>query len=126
MAHRERDVSHVAGPVIEGPRLAAEAITVLRTRNPHCEFTDPPFWRSLPTTLALAASAGQAAAVLTGPHNRIAAGPAPTRPARADDGGMVPVCLEGQPLSATAGLVWSGDLPRQLQRVLFDTADGIP
>lgn len=77
-------------------------------------------------TLALAASAGQAAAVLTGPRNRIAAGPAPTRPARADDGGMVPVCLEGHPLSATAGLVWSGDLPRQLQQVLFDTADGIP
>jgi len=26
----------------------------------------------------------------------------------------------------TAGLVWSSDLPRQLQPVLFDTADGIP
>jgi hypothetical protein len=29
------------------------------------------------------------------------------------------------PLTATAGLVWSGDLPRELQQVLFDTADAI-
>jgi hypothetical protein len=33
--------------------------------------------------------------------------------------------LERHRLYATAGLVWSGDLPRQLQLVLFDTADGI-
>jgi hypothetical protein len=39
---------------------------------------------------------------------------------------MVPVRLERHPLSATAILVWSGDLPHQLQQVLFDTADGIP
>jgi hypothetical protein len=39
---------------------------------------------------------------------------------------MVPVDLERHPLSATAALVWSGDLPRQLQQALFDTADGIP
>jgi hypothetical protein len=38
---------------------------------------------------------------------------------------MVPVRLERSPLTATAGLVWNGDLPRQLQQVLFDTADGI-
>ena len=117
--------------IIHGPRRLSAGIydawlAVLRTRNPHCEFTDPPFWRSLPMTLALASSAGQAAAVLTGPHNRIAAGPALTRPVREDNGGMVAVCLEEHPLSATAGLVWSSDLPRQLQQVLFDTADGIP
>jgi DNA-binding transcriptional LysR family regulator len=117
--------------VIHGPRRLSAGtydawLAVLRTRNPHFEFTDPPFWRSLPMTLALAASATQAAAVLTGPHNRIAAaGPGLTRPARADDGGMVPVRLEEHPLSATVGLVWSGDLPRQLQQVLFDAADGI-
>ena len=38
---------------------------------------------------------------------------------------MIPVRLEDHPLSATVGLVWSGDLPRQLQQVLFDAADGI-
>jgi len=38
---------------------------------------------------------------------------------------MVPVCVEQHPLSATAGLAWSGDLPRKLQQVLFETADGI-
>jgi len=38
---------------------------------------------------------------------------------------MVRVGLEDQPLTATAALVWSGDLPRPLQQVLFDAADGI-
>jgi hypothetical protein len=28
-------------------------------------------------------------------------------------------------LTAHAALAWSGDLPRLLQQVLFDTADGI-
>jgi hypothetical protein len=99
---------------------------VLRTRNPHFEFTDPPFRRSLPMTLAFAATASQHATVLTGPRHRIAAEPALTQPGRADDWGMVSVRLQRHPLSATAGLVWSSDLPRQLQQVLFDTADGIP
>ena len=73
-----------------------------------------------------AASASQPATVLTGPHHRVAAEPVLTRPGRADDRGMVRVRLQRHPLCATAGLVWSGDLPRQLQQVLFDTADGIP
>jgi DNA-binding transcriptional LysR family regulator len=117
--------------VIHGPRRLSPGtydawLTVVRTRNPHFEFTDPPFRRSLPMTLAFAATASQHTAVLTGPHHRIAAEPALTRPGRADEWGMVPVRLERHPLSATAGLVWSGDLPRQLQQVLFDTADRIP
>jgi len=33
--------------------------------------------------------------------------------------------LDRCPLTATAALVWSGDLPRELQQVLFDTADSI-
>jgi hypothetical protein len=33
--------------------------------------------------------------------------------------------VEHRPLTATAALVWSGDLPRQLQQVLFDAADSI-
>jgi DNA-binding transcriptional LysR family regulator len=38
---------------------------------------------------------------------------------------MVRVGLEGHPLTATAAIVWSGDLPRPLQQILFDAADGI-
>jgi hypothetical protein len=38
---------------------------------------------------------------------------------------MVWVGLDGHPLTATAALVWSGDLPRPLQQILFDAADGI-
>jgi hypothetical protein len=30
-----------------------------------------------------------------------------------------------EPLTATAALVWNGDLPRPLQQILFDTADGL-
>ena len=37
---------------------------------------------------------------------------------------MVRVGLEDHPLTATAVLVWSGDLPRPLQQILFDTAAG--
>jgi hypothetical protein len=38
---------------------------------------------------------------------------------------MARVQLDQAPLTATAALVWSGDLPRQLQQILFDVADGI-
>jgi len=31
--------------------------------------------------------------------------------------------LDGHPLTATAALVWNGDLPRPLQQILVDTAD---
>jgi hypothetical protein len=44
------------------------------------------------------------------------------RPAGASD--MVRVSIAGHPLTATAALVWNGDLPRPLQQILFDTADG--
>ena len=62
------------------------------------------------------------------PISRLPAGawrpPAQPRPATgAYD--MVPARVEHRPLTATAALVWSGDLPRQLQQLLFDTADGI-
>jgi hypothetical protein len=36
---------------------------------------------------------------------------------------MVRACIAGHPLTATAALVWNGDLPRPLQQILFDTAD---
>jgi hypothetical protein len=37
----------------------------------------------------------------------------------------VPVSLEHQPLTATAALVWSGDLCRRLQQILFHTAESV-
>jgi hypothetical protein len=36
---------------------------------------------------------------------------------------MVRAGLRGRPLTATAVVAWSADLPRQLQQVLFDTAE---
>ena len=39
--------------------------------------------------------------------------------------GMVRARADRSAFAATAALVWTGDLPRQLQQVLFDTADGI-
>jgi len=38
---------------------------------------------------------------------------------------MVRARVRDCPLTATAGLVWDNDLPRQIQQVLFDTADSI-
>jgi len=119
--------------VIYGPRRASAGtydrwLDVLRTQNPHFEFTDPQFQHSLPMTLALAASGNRPAAVLTGPrhHVRTQAAPArPAHPASPGAGDMVPVRVSQHQLSATAGLLWNGDLPRPLQQVLFDTAIGI-
>ncbi|SRR6266566_2935660 len=44
-------------------------------------------------------------------------------PAVAHD--MAGVGLEDHPLTATAALVWNGDLPRPLQQILFAAAGGI-
>jgi hypothetical protein len=38
---------------------------------------------------------------------------------------MALVSLEDHRLTATAALVWHADLPRPLQQILFDAADGI-
>jgi DNA-binding transcriptional LysR family regulator len=117
--------------VIHGPRRLFPVtygawLAVLRAVNPRFEFTDPPFRRSLPMTLAFAASASGPAAVLTGPHHRVGDGPGPAEPdPPAESTGMVRARIRGSALTATAGLVWNGDLPRQLQQVLFDTADSI-
>ena len=117
--------------VIHGPRQAElgtyDAWTrVLRTVDPRFEFTDPPLRHSLPMDLAFAATADRLTAVLTGPS--VIAGSHPglirlPRPMVAHD--MVRVGLEDHPLTATAALVWNGDLPRPLQQILFDAADGI-
>jgi DNA-binding transcriptional LysR family regulator len=117
--------------IVHGPRRVSSAtydawLAVLRTRNPRFEFTDPPLRNSLPITLAFAATASRPTAVLSGPLHHLGAGSGPARTeATAGTYEMVPVRVEQQPLTATAGLVWSADLPRPLQQVLFDAADGI-
>jgi DNA-binding transcriptional LysR family regulator len=117
--------------VIHGPRRASPAtydrwLEILRATDPQFEFTDPPVPHSLPMALTFAATASWSTAVLTGPHT--IAGPPPgvirlPRPAGAGD--MARVSIAGHPLTATAALVWNGDLPRPLQQILFDTADGL-
>ena len=116
--------------VIYGPRRASPGtydrwLDVLRTADPHFAFTDPPFRHSLPVALAFAATADPPAAVLTGRTATAGTSPGVIRRLRpADTGDMVRVSIAGQPLTATAALVWNGDLPRPLQQILFDTADG--
>ena len=117
-------------PVIHGPRRASPEtydrwLGVLRTVDPHFAFTDPPFRHSLQIALAFAATAEPPAAVLTGRTAIAGTSSGVIRRLRpADTGDMVRVSIDGQPLTATAALVWNGDLPRPLQQVLFDTADG--
>jgi len=117
--------------VIHGPRRAHagtyDAWTrALQAADPRFGFTDPPFRRSLPLTLALAAAAGRPTAVLTGPATVAGSGATPIRRSRpADTSGMARVSLRNHPLTASAALVWSGDLPRPLQQMLFETADSL-
>src|SRR5262249_52957093 len=90
------------------------------------EFTSPPLRHSLPVALAFAATADRPAAVLTGPAVLTGSRPALTRlPRPKATGDMVLTGIEDHPLTATAALVWNGDLPPPLQQVLFDAADGI-
>ena len=117
--------------VIHGPRRASTGtydrwLKILRATHPRFEFTDPPVRHSLPVALSFAATASRPTAVLTGPT--AIAGPPPgvtQLPRPADAGGMTRVSIADHPLTATAALIWNGDLPRQLQQILFDTADGL-
>jgi len=114
--------------VVHGPRPSSPVtydawLEVLRSARPRFEFTDPPPCHSLALALAIAATADQLTAVLTGPV-RPAGEPAAAEPrSRAGAGDMVRVRLDQGQLTATAAVAWSGDLPRHLQQVLFDTAD---
>jgi DNA-binding transcriptional LysR family regulator len=117
--------------VIHGPRRASPVtydrwLTILRATDPRFEFTDPPVRHSLPMALAFAATAGPSTAFLTSPAAIADTPPGVIRlPRPAGTGGMVRVSIAGHPLTATAALAWSGDLPRPLQQILFDTADGL-
>jgi hypothetical protein len=82
--------------------------------------------RSLPLTLAFAATADRPTAVLTGPAAVTGSRAWPIRQSRpAGTCGMVRVSLQNHPLTASAALVWSADLPRPLQQLLFETADSL-
>jgi DNA-binding transcriptional LysR family regulator len=115
--------------IIYGPRRAEpgtyDAWTrVLRTVDPRFAFTDPPLRHSLPVELTFAATADRPTAVLTGPSAIAGSRPRLIRSAITHE--MVRVGLEHHPLTATAALVWSGDLPLPLQQILFDAAERIP
>jgi hypothetical protein len=117
--------------VVHGPRRAEpgtyDAWTrVVRTVDPRFEFRDPPRRHSLQMDLAFAATADRPTAVLTGPSVVAGSRPALIRlPRPRGTHEMVRVDLEHRPLAATAALVWSSDLPRTLQTILFDTAASV-
>jgi len=121
----------VSMDVIHGPRRAEAATydawtTVLRSTDPRFEFTDPPFRHSLPMVIAFAATGDRPTAVLTGPTVIAGIRPGLIRLPRSTGlHDMVRVSIENHPLTATASLVWSGDLPRPLQQILFETADSV-
>lgn len=117
--------------VIHGPRRAHAGTfdmwaKALQAADPRFRFADPPFRRSLPLTLAFAATADRPTAVLTGPATAAGDWAAPIRSSRpTDTSGMARVSLRNHPLTASAALVWSCDLPRPLQQMLFETADSL-
>jgi len=117
--------------VIHGPRRAESATydawtEVLQGVDPRFEFTDPPFRHSLPMALAFAATWDRPAAVLTSPAVPAGTWPGLIRPSEGvGRDNMVQVGLQDHPLTAAAVLVWSGHLPREIQQILFDTAESV-
>jgi hypothetical protein len=127
---RVLDLDELVGmDVVHGPRRASPVVydawlAALRARQPCFEFIDPPSRHSLAVALAFAATASRPTAVLSSPlwaAGDEAMGDVPQQAEDAYD--MVRVHLDGHPLTATAAVAWSGDLPRHLQQLLFDTAD---
>src|SRR5262249_41207158 len=103
--------------VIHGPRRADPGTydawtSIVRTADPRFAFTDPPLRHSLPVALALAATAGRPAAVLTGPAATAHVPPgggapaAPPPPAPATGPGSAPRASRGPPPPP-----WSGPAP---------------
>ncbi len=117
--------------VIHGPRRAGPGTydawtSIVRAVDPRFAFTDPPLRYSLPVMLAFAATADRATAFLTDPTAIAGTPPGVIRlPEPAGTGDMVRASIDEHPLTATAALVWNGDLPRPLQQILLDTADGL-
>jgi DNA-binding transcriptional LysR family regulator len=113
--------------VIHGPRGSSPGtydawLRIMREKRPGFDFAAPAFRHSMPMTLAFAATGTRSTAVLTNPLHLL--GDAPIGGGRAADGSdMIRVRLEGHPLHAAAAIAWSSDLPRDLQHVLFETAE---
>jgi hypothetical protein len=63
--------------------------------------------------------------VLTGPLRAVTGPYAAQAPLAASCYDMVRVSLDSHPLTATAVVAWHTDLPRDLQQVLFDSADTV-
>jgi DNA-binding transcriptional LysR family regulator len=115
------DIMH--GPCQESTGIYDAWLAVLRSVDPQFEFADQPFPPSLPLTIHFAATASRPTAVLTGPRHP--AGQHADWPEHAPEGcGMTRVRIAQAPLTASAGLVWNGDLPRQFQEILFDAVGG--
>jgi DNA-binding transcriptional LysR family regulator len=114
--------------IMHGPGQASAGIydtwlAILRSVDPQFEFADQPFPSSLPLTIHFAATASRPTAVLTGPHHPV--GQHADWPEHAPEGcDMARVRIARAPLTASAGLVWNSDLPRQFQEILFDAVDG--
>ena len=118
------DVIH--GPRRDQPGTYDAWTTTLQGINPRFAFTDPPLRHSLPLALTFAAAADRPAAVLTGPATIADTPPGVIRlPRPAGTGEMVRAGIAGPALTATAALVWNGDLPRPLQQILFDAAASV-
>jgi hypothetical protein len=63
---------------------------------------------------------------MTGPATAAGGRATPIRRSRpADTSGMVKVSLRDHPLTASAALVWNGDLPRPLQQMIFEAAENL-
>jgi len=109
-----------------GPRGAAGGLyaawaRLFREHRCDFEFKDPPFRHRLLLNLEFAAAASRPTALLTGPRHDARTSLTVARAAS----GMVPVMIAQRPLAATAAVVWNTGLPRHLQQVLFDVADGL-
>jgi hypothetical protein len=124
------DLDELVGKdVVHSPRRASPAaydawLAVLRAGRPCFEFIGPPSRLSLAVALAFAATASRPTAVLSSPlwaAGDGAMGDVPQQVGEAYD--MARVRLGGYPLTATAAVAWSGDLPRHRQQVLFGIAD---
>jgi hypothetical protein len=117
--------------VIHDPHQRGAAVddawhTALRAANPSFEFVEPPIHSSLPITVAFAAAASRTSAVLTSPRHFVGSALDSASEYRPNSiCGMVALTLDQRPLTAKAVLVWTEDLPRRLQQLLFETADGI-
>jgi DNA-binding transcriptional LysR family regulator len=117
--------------VVHGPRRTSPAtydawVARFRSIRSRFEFIEPPAGHSLPVALAFAATADRPTAVLTSPLHAIGEDTADWWPPSQSTFDMARVRLSNCPLTATAALIWNGDLPRRLQQVLFDTADAAP